>query len=100
MDMIVATWCNVAVPSILYGTEMVPFSETTILEIERTQNQVAKYALGVPLGTAGVCAQLDLGMKPFRQLLYEHQLKFYIRVLNLDNKRWVKQALHLPHPCC
>ena len=93
VDMIVATWCNVAVPSILYGTEMVPFSETTILEIERTQNQVAKYALGVPLGTAGVCAQLDLGMKPFRQLLYEHQLKFYIRVLNLDNKRWVRQAL-------
>ena len=93
VDMIVATWSNVAIPSILYGTEMVPFSETTILEIERTQNQIAKYALGVPLGTAGICAQLDLGMKPFRQLLYEHQLKFYIRVLKLDSKRWVKQAL-------
>ena len=68
-------------------------TETSILEIERTQNQVAKYALGVPLGTAGICAQLDLGLKPFRQVLYEHQLKFYIRVLNLENSRWVKQAL-------
>ena len=26
VDMIVATWCNIAVPSILYGTEMIPFT--------------------------------------------------------------------------
>ena len=93
VDMTVATWSNIAVPAILYGTEMVPFSEASIMEIEKTQNQVAKYALGVPIGTAGICAQLELGMKPFRQLLYEHQLKFYIRVLNLDDDRWVKQAM-------
>ena len=92
-DMIMATWSNIAIPSILFGTEMIPFTESSILEIERVQNQVAKYALGVPLGTAGICAQLDLGLKPFRQVLYEHQLKFYIRVLNMDNNRWVKQAL-------
>ena len=92
VDMIVATWCNIAVPSILYGTEMIPFTETTILELERTQNQVAKYALGVPLSTAGICSQVDLGMKPFRQVLYEHQLKFYSRLMNLDDSRWVKQA--------
>ena len=93
VDMIMATWCNVAIPAILYGTEMVPFSETTILEIERTQNQIAKYALGLPLSTPGICAQFELGMKSFRHLLYEHQLKFYVRVLNLDERRWVKQAL-------
>ena len=93
VDMILATWCNVAIPAILYGTEMVPFSETTILEIERTQNQIAKYALGLPLSTPGICAQFELGMKSFRHLLYEHQLKFYVRVLNLDERRWVKQAL-------
>ena len=93
VDMIFATWSNIAIPAILFGTELVPFTETTILEIEKVQNQVAKYALGVPLGTAGICAQLDLGLKPFRQVLYEHQLKFYIRVLNLDSSRWVKQAL-------
>ena len=75
VDMTLATWCNIAIPAI--GTEMVPFSETTILEIERTQNQVARYALGVPITTAGVCAQIELGLKPFRQVLYEHQLKYF-----------------------
>ena len=99
VDMTVATWCNIAIPSILFGTEMVPFSETTILEIERTQNQVAKYALGVPISTAGVCAQIELGLKPFRQVLYEHQLKYYARLLQLDDCRWAKQAL-LEHQAC
>ena len=93
VDMLLATWSNVAVPSVLYGTEMIPFTEANIKELERTQNQISKYALGVPLGTAGIISQFDLGLKPFRQLLYEHQLKFYIRVVNLDESRWVKQAL-------
>ena len=90
-DMVLATWSNIALPSILHGTEMVPFTESTILALERTQNQVAKYALGLPISAPGVCAQI--GLKPFRQLLYEHRLKFYARVLQLSDKRWAKQAL-------
>ena len=74
VDMILATWCNVAVPSILFGCEMIPFSETAIKEIERVQCQVAKYALGVPLSTANTCEETELGIKPFRQSLYEAQL--------------------------
>ena len=93
VQMVLATWRNIALPSILYGTEMIPFSETTLLEIEKVQNQVAKFALGVSIGCAGICAQLDLGMKPFRQVLYEHQLKFYLRVLRLPDSWWVRQAL-------
>ena len=92
VDMVLATWSNIAIPSILFGTEMVPFTETTIRELERTQNYVAKYALGLPIGTAGVCAQVELGLKPVRQVLYEHQLKYYARLLQLDSSRWAKQA--------
>ena len=94
VDVILATWQNVALPSILYGTEVVPFSEATIDEIEKVQSQVAKFALGVPIGTANICSQIELGMKPFRHLLYEHQLKYYLRILKLDDSRWVKQALN------
>ena len=93
VDMVLATWCNIALPSILHGTEMVPFTESTIIALEKTQNQVAKYALGLPISAPGVCAQIELGLKPIRQLLYEHQLKFYARVLQLSDRRWAKQAL-------
>ena len=94
VDVILATWQNVALPSILYGTEVVPFSEATIDEIEKVQSQIAKFALGVPIGTANICSQIELGLKPFRHVLYEHQLKYYLRILKFDDSRWVKQALN------
>ena len=93
VDTILATWSNIAMPSMLSGCEVIPFSEQTIDAIERIQSQLAKYVLGVPLSTANVCAQTELGLKPFRMLLYQHQLSFYIRVMNLPHGRWVRQAL-------
>ena len=93
VDMILATWCNIAIPSILYGCETIPFSESAIMDIERIQCQIAKYALCLPLTAANVCTQIDLGMKPFRQTLYEFQLNYYNRVLGYSNERWAKQAL-------
>ena len=93
VDMIVSTWCNVALPAILSGCEMIPFSESSIIEIEKVQAQVAKFALGLPLGAANVCAQTELGMKSFRHRLYGLQLGYYVRVLGLDSQRWVKRAM-------
>ena len=99
VDMVQATWVNVAIPSILVGCEMIPFPESKIAEIDRVQNQIAKYALGIPVSSASFCAQTELGFKPFKQVLYEHQLKFYIRVLLLGDTRWVKQALRDHFSC-
>ena len=93
VDMVLATWNNIAIPSILFGCEMIPFTDTAIQEIERTQSQIAKYALGLPIYAANISAQIDLGMRPFKQVLYDLQLSYYIRVLDLDDARWVKQAL-------
>ena len=66
VDMIVATWCNVAVPSILFGCEMIPFTDTPINNIERIQSQIAKYALGLPSPIANICAQTELGFLSLR----------------------------------
>ena len=93
VDVVLCTWSNVAIPAILTGCEMIPFSETHIVEIERVQAQVAKFALGVSSSSPNICAQTELGLKTFRQLLYERQLKFYFRVLYLPEDRWVHQAM-------
>ena len=93
VDMIVATWCNIAVPSILFGCEMIPFTDTVIDNIERIQSQIAKYALGLPSSAANICAQTELGFQPSRRVMYGTQLHYYNRVLSLSNQRWVKQAL-------
>ena len=88
-----ATWENIAIPSILFGCESIIFTETTILGIERVQAQIAKRLLGLPANTANVCAQTELGIIPFRLALYKCQLSFYFRVLDLPQSRWVKKAL-------
>ena len=93
VDVTLCTWSNVAIPAILTGCEMIPFCETRISEIERIQAQIAKFALGVPSSCPNICAQTELGLKPFRQLLMECQLKFYFRALHLHEDRWVHQAL-------
>ena len=67
--------------------------------IERIQSSLAKFALGVSSNAPNLCAQSELGLKPFRQALYERQLGFYRRILFLEDKRWVKIAL-LDHLSC
>ena len=93
VDVVNCTWRNVALPAILNGCDVIPFSETNIIEIDRVQSQVAKFALGLPISAPNYCAQTELGWKTFRQQLYEKQLKFYFRVLYLEESRWVHQAL-------
>ena len=89
----VTTWENIAIPSIMYGCESVIFSESKLLELEKIQSQVAKWILGVPRSSANICAQTELGFKPFKLLIYRQQLGFYFRVLSLNSDRWVSLAM-------
>lgn len=93
VDATLATWENIAIPSILFGCESMIFTETTILAIERVQAQIAKRLLGLPANTANICAQTELGIVPFRLVLYKTQLAFFFRVLDLPSTRWVKKAM-------
>ena len=93
IDTVVATWSNIAVPSMLSGCEVIPFSDATIDSVERIQSQLAKHALGVSQSTSNVCCQTELGLRPFRMLLYQHQLSFFVRVMNLPAERWVRRVL-------
>ena len=88
-----ATWCNIALPSILYGCESVPFTTTAMDEIERMQAAVAKSLTGLPLSAPNLVAQTVLGLKYFRHKLYEAQLKFFLRVCKLDRTRWSRDAM-------
>ena len=72
---------------------MIPFCKTRIIEIERVQAQVAKFALGMSVNSPNICAQTEFGMKTFQQVLYERQLKFYFRALYIHEDRWMHQAL-------
>ena len=93
VDTVLATWSNIAIPTMLSGCEVIPFSELNIESVERIQSQLAKHALGLTQSTANFCAQTELGLKTFRHLLYQHQLGFFLRVMSLPADRWVRRVL-------
>ena len=54
---------------------------------------VGKFSLGLPVCAPNVSAEAILGLKPFKQLLYSAQLKFYVRLSLQNDDRWSKDAL-------
>ena len=62
VSVILAMWRNMALPALLYSTEVIPMTETCISSIERWQCVVGKAALGVRTLTANELTNIDLGM--------------------------------------
>ena len=73
----ICTSVNITLPTILFGCEFWPFTETKLKLLDQVQSQDANIILGVTCSTANLCAQGELGWKPFKQLVLEKQLTFY-----------------------
>ena len=77
-------WECCAVPAILYGTEAMTVTATTLVGLERIQGQVARFILQLPSSTSGVAGFLDAGLKPMCERIKE-RLGLY--VWSIVNKR-------------
>ena len=86
-------WTGIAIPSILYGCNSIPFSSTNIETIERIQAQMAKTVLGLNISAPNICCQTECGIRPFRMMLWRLQLKSYARWLMMGDERWPNKAL-------
>ena len=93
IDLAMSLWSNVAMPSLLFGCETIPFTQQAIDEISRQQSSVGKFNLGLPSCAPNISTSVLLGLKPFKELLYSAQLKFYVRLSKQPNDRWSKDAL-------
>ena len=73
-------WINVALPSILYGTEVIPVSGSTISELESNQNSLGKAILGLPVLSANPIINIELGWKPIGLFIAKSKLGYFKRV--------------------
>jgi hypothetical protein len=92
VDVCLATWLNIALPSILYGCESVPLSNTFLDDLDQIQGSIAKFMLGLSVSAPNVCSQVVLGLKPVRQVAWAAQLGYYVRLLRQDSRRLSKDA--------
>ena len=93
VDVCTTLWRTIAMPSITFGCESVPFCESHFLELQRHQVAVGKFALGLPMSAPNVSVGALLNLQPVKAVIYKAQLKFFTRLLNQSMDRWSKDAL-------
>ena len=86
-------WENVAIPSILYGSESLPIPMTTIEKLQTIQINVGKWILGVPRSTVNTFALLELGFKPMLTRIAVAKLNFYLKIKSEDGCQLTKKCL-------
>ena len=92
-DLAMSLWCNIAMPSLLFGVECCRFSKQVVDDVSRQQSTVGKFTLGLPSCAPNVSTPAILGLKSFREQLYSVQLKYFVRLFNQPDDRWSKDAL-------
>lgn len=86
-------WTSVALPSITFGCESIPFSDTSISTLNIIQSQLAKSIIGVPISTVNFVAQTELGFVHFGHYLWSKQLTACLRWIDLPEERWARKAM-------
>ena len=90
-----ALWSCCALPSILYGCEVMPLTQATISEIEKCQSQVGKFMLQLPRSSASVCAAIDAGLRPVWAHIAEKTLLYAFSLMRKSQDFWPRIAMNV-----
>ena len=93
VDISRCAWSCVAIPALTFGTEFVLLSQTTIDSLERVQGSWAKETLGLPIYTPNLVAQVLMGVPTVKEVIWNLQLKAFVRLNNMKESRLAAQAL-------
>ena len=87
-------WKGLAVPSIMYGVNVLTWNDSEVQKLDVIQNKVGRVALGAN-GYAGVEAvREDIGWSLFHERCVKGKLLYKIRMDKMEEDRWVKK-IHL-----
>ena len=86
-------WKGMGVPYCLYGSEITYYREGDLARLEKTQNIIGRWGLGVPRCTAVEAIRGEMGWSTFRERVLKGKLNFLKKLESLDEDRWVTQIL-------
>ena len=87
-------WKGLAVPSIMYGVNVLTWNDSEVQKLDVIQNKLGRVALGAN-GYAGVEAvRGDMGWSLFYERCMKGKLLYKIRIDKMEEDRWVKK-IHL-----
>ena len=88
-----ALWTICGLPSILYGTEIIPLTQDTLKEVERCNTAVGKFILQIPRSSSNVACYVDAGLKPVSAVIAEKVLLYAHRIMSKPSTYWPKMAM-------
>ncbi len=91
-DVLREVWKSVAVPSVMYGMEVLAWNENEIDKLEVGQNRIAMIALNAPIYAAVEALRGDMGWSTFRERFRKASIRYKIRLERLDNARLARKV--------
>lgn len=87
MSPLVATkiWKTYVIPRILYGIEVMNYTQTDVTKLEKLQLKICKQIQGLPHRTANIAAYILLGIEPMEAVIDKLILTFLGNVLQDEN---------------
>ena len=85
-------WKSVAVPSVLYGMNVMYWNETDMQKLERVQNKIGRVALGANGYAAVEAIRGEMGWSTFSERCMKGCMMFKIRIERMTDNRWVKKV--------
>ena len=112
-DVLREVWKSVAVPSVMYGMNVVTWKEGEIGKLEIGQNRVARMALNAPRYAALEALRGDMGWSTFRERQMKATLRYKVRLERMEDtrlarkvylwnerhSRWLKNCINMSNRC-
>ena len=82
----------------LYGSEITHYREGNIAQLEKPQNIVGRWSLGVPNSTAVEAIRGEMGWSSFKDRIERGKFNF-MKKIGLEEERWIKKILMEREDC-
>ena len=86
-------WKGVALPSILYGQEIMPFDKSTIEKLQRIENKVFRGILNLPTYTATEFLRGEIGASSMKWRITRSKLMYINRKLKSEKNDLLKRII-------
>ena len=90
-DVLREVWKSVAVPSVMYGMEVIAWNQNEIDRLEVGQNRVARMALNAPRYAAVEALRGDMGWSTFSERYEKAAMRYRVRLEFMEDTRWAKK---------
>lgn len=86
-------WKTYALLAILYAADIIEWSNTTVMAIERIQREFSRKLTNMPFHTKISVLYAETGLRPIRYSIIQSTLSYWTRAMSLGEESVVKQAL-------